>query len=262
MLPLSGLDLWSNASFWIGLVFCTFPLNLLVYGWNDVADFEIDQFNPRKGNFLFGALSTSKQIERLPYFIIAVFLFSLAFLLLSAPPVILLYLLLMIVVNWLYNKRKNGLRTRPPFELIAQIGYLLIVPFSMAINDVNFIHPAIWIYLFLFAMQSHLMGEVMDIDSDRMSGRKTTATQIGMRKTKILIMGIVLVEILIMFLVFGEIVFGSFLLGVLLWLILDAFVIFKANRYSLLQMKIFSVGSNVIAIATMIYVYFFGEKFF
>jgi len=228
MLPLSGLDLWSTPTFWIGLLFCTFPLNLLVYGWNDIADFEIDQFNPRKGNFLFGALSTRKQIERLPFFIIAIFLFSLAFLLLAAPNSIMLYLFLMLMVNWLYNKRKGGLRTRPPFELISQIGYLLIVPFSMAINEVDFIHPAIWVYLFLFAMQSHLMGEVMDIDSDRMSGRKTTATQIGMRKTKILI----------------------------------AFVIFKSNRYSLLQMKIFSLGSNVIAIATMIYVYLFGDKFF
>jgi len=262
MLPLSGSEPWSHPVFWVGLLFCVFPLNLLVYGWNDIADFEIDQYNPRKGNFWFGAVSSKQQIEKLPYFICAVMLVSLAFLIPSSPSSILFWLSLMILINWLYNKRENGLRTRPPFELMAQVGYLMIVPFSMEINGVDGIHSAMWIYLFLFAMQSHLMGEVMDIDSDRSTGRKTTATHIGAIKTKILIMILVLLEVMIMFLIFQEWVFGGFLLAVLVWLLLDAFILFRSKRYSIFQMKIFSAGSNLIAIATMIYVYFYGDKFF
>ena len=261
MLPLSGTSPWTSAAFWIGLAFCTFPLNLLVYGWNDIADFELDQFNPRKGNLLFGAVSTKEQIEKLPFYIIAVMLSALAVVLLSAPMIILLWLVLMIVINWLYNRRKNGLRTMPPFELVAQIGYLMVVPFSMEMNGIDGIHPAMWLYLFLFAMQSHLMGEVMDIDADRRGGRKTTATQIGARKTKMLIMTLVLLEIILMFLVFDEVFFGSFLVAVLLWLIIDAFILFKSKRYSFIQMKLFSISSNIIAVATMIYVYFYGSKF-
>lgn len=262
MLPLCGMNPWTSEAFWIGLIFCTLPLNLLVYGWNDVADYEIDKFNPRKGNYLFGALSSAKQIEKLPYYIIAVFLFSFLLVIIYSPSSILIWLFFMLIINWLYNKRKNGLRTRPPLELMSQVGYLLIVPFSMDINGIDFIQPAMWLYLFLFAMQSHLMGEVMDIDSDRSSGRKTTATVLGMFRTKLLIMLLVLFEILIMFFAFGEIVFGGFLIFVLIWLMLDAFLIFKSNRYSIVQMKVFSVASNLIAIATMVYVYFNGDKFF
>ena len=44
-----------SAGFWLGLLYVTFPLGLIIYGWNDIADADIDSFNPRKGTFLFGA---------------------------------------------------------------------------------------------------------------------------------------------------------------------------------------------------------------
>merc|ERR1719421_2292753 len=49
------LELFASARFLVGLAYCTYPLNLLVYLMNDIADIEVDKNNPRKGDGPFGA---------------------------------------------------------------------------------------------------------------------------------------------------------------------------------------------------------------
>src|SRR5215467_9622853 len=41
MLPLGGRHVFSSVSFWLGMVYVTFPMGLLLYGWNDYVDFEV-----------------------------------------------------------------------------------------------------------------------------------------------------------------------------------------------------------------------------
>jgi len=67
-------------------------------------------------------------------------------------------------------------------------------------------------------MQSHLMGEVMDVVPDRKAGRQTTATKIGVVKTKSLIILIVFCEVSLLFVIYHEFVFGGMLAIGLLWL--------------------------------------------
>src|SRR5260370_7552083 len=67
MLPLGGRNLFSSVPFWLGLAYVTFPMGLLLYGWNDYVDFDVDRVNPRKGPFLFGARGTIEQLRRLPF---------------------------------------------------------------------------------------------------------------------------------------------------------------------------------------------------
>ena len=110
----------------------------------------------------------------------------------------------LLLINFLYNHPKYGLSSKPPLELICQIGYLLIVPFSLWLNEASPLPWQTYLYLMLFAFQSHLMGEVMDIEPDHKSGRKTTATLLGMQKTKLLIIAIVLLEVGLLFYVYKE----------------------------------------------------------
>ncbi|MEM8908317.1 MAG: UbiA family prenyltransferase, partial [Bacteroidota bacterium] len=133
---------------------------------------------------------------------------------------------------------------------------LLIVPFSSLLNQTPPLPWQTYFYLLLFAFQSHLMGEVMDIEPDRKSGRRTTATVLGMKKTKLLIMAIVLGEIAILFFSFQEYLFGGMLVAAFLWLLLDLFVIYKTQTYTLAQMKLFGLLSNVLAILSMAYVWY------
>jgi 4-hydroxybenzoate polyprenyltransferase len=67
MLPLGGRHVFNSWPFWLGMVYVTFPMGLLLYEWNDYVDFEVDRVNPRKGSFLFGARGSMEQLRQLPW---------------------------------------------------------------------------------------------------------------------------------------------------------------------------------------------------
>ncbi len=66
MLPLGQRAVFHSLAFWLGALYVSFPMGLLLYGWNDIVDYEADRLNPRKGTFLFGARGTREQLRRLP----------------------------------------------------------------------------------------------------------------------------------------------------------------------------------------------------
>lgn len=259
LLPTSQVDhIWQTIPFWIGLVYITFPLNFLVYGWNDIVDYEADQVNPRKDNFWFGAKGKKEQLASLWKALVGVQVICLPVLFYYMGLPMLWLMLAFIFVNGLYNLPKHGLRSTPPLELFCQVGYLLIAPFSTYINDLANLPSITYLYLFLFACQSHLMGEVMDIEADRLAHKKTTATVIGMKWTKLLIITIVAIEVGLLIFIFEDLIFAGILGMGLVWLLLDLLLIFKTNRYTLFQMKLFAVLSNIVAIISMAYVWYSG----
>src|SRR3989475_6840623 len=67
LVPAGERNVFHQPAFWLGLLYVTFPLGLLIYGWNDIVDFEVDRFNPRKGTYLFGARGTPERLARLPW---------------------------------------------------------------------------------------------------------------------------------------------------------------------------------------------------
>lgn len=252
------MDIWNSSAFWLGFLYVTFPINFLVYGWNDIVDREIDLKNPRKGNFWFGARGSKQQLDslwkviaivQLPFFIFFTYLkgWKMALLFLSFT-----------IINGLYNLPKHGLRSNPPWELLCQVGYLLIVPLSILINETTPLPWQTYFYLLLFAFQSHLIGEIMDIGPDRLSGRRTTATLLGTKRTKLLVIFIVSLEVSLLFFVFKEYIFGGMLGIGLLWLIIDLVLVFKTKIYTLEQMKLFGFLSNIVAICSMAYVWYSG----
>ncbi len=258
MLPFGGQQFWVEPLFWVGLLYVCFPLNFLIYGWNDIVDYETDQLNPRKDSYLFGAKGTKEQLAQLPKTIALVqVVFCLFFIAVEGWKMLMLFSVLGLILI-AYNFPKHGLRTMPGFDLAAQFGYLLVVPFSIMVNDLADLRWLTYFYLFLFAVQSQLIGEVMDITPDRKAGRTTTATTLGMRGTKALIILIVAIETGLLLFVYGDYIFGGMLGMGLIWLLLDLFVIYKTQRYTLEQMQLFGVGSNVIALVSMVYVWWSG----
>ena len=261
LLPTSQMDIWYSIPFYLGLFYVTFPLNFMVYGWNDIYDQQTDAHNPRKDSFWFGAKGSPDQLKNLFKYIIAVQFIIYPMFIIIVGPKMLLLLFGFMIINALYNWPIYGLKSSPPFELICQFGYILVVPFSMLLNETESLSIFTYIYLFLFAVQSHLMGEVMDIESDKKAGRKTTATVIGIIKTKILIISIVLSEIALLMLVFNDLPFTLMLIGALCWLLLDLLFIFKNKNYTIGQMKFFGLSSNLLAILSMSYMWYSGCLF-
>ena len=151
-----------------------------------------------------------------------------------------------------------SLRSHPPLELLCQVGYLLVVPLSIWVNQLEGLPWQTYLYLFLFAMQSHIMGEVMDIVPDGKAGRKTTGTVLGTKRTKLLIIGIVMLEVALLFSIYQEYIFGGLLAIGLVWLLLDVFIIYKDKQYTVFEMKLFALMSNVVAVMSMAYVWWSG----
>ncbi len=250
---------WENPIFWIGLVFVSFPLNFLVYGLNDCNDVASDQINPRKGNFLFGAKASAKYLSLVPKRIIIVQLPFLVFFSFYSGWLMILLLAFMIGINIIYNFQPIRLKERPPFEILIQVGYVFVVLFSIVLNDLSMLPWQTLVYLCLFAFQAHIAGEIMDIEPDLRSGKRTTATLIGRRNSKLLMLGLLLLETYLLLHWFQEIFLAGFLGLFSIWLVLDIFLIFKSKPYSLKQMKLFGIGMNLMAICSMIWLVLTGN---
>jgi len=255
ILPTVGTAVWNSPAFWVGLFYVSFPLNVLVYGWNDIVDVDIDLYNPRKDTYIFGAKGTDQELTALPTFIFAVQLLTWPILVYLSSWNILWVLLGTVFFCWIYNAKGWGLRSVPPLELFCQIGYLLVLPLSSMLNESALPDWRVWVYVILFCLQSQLIGEVMDIVPDRKGGRRTTGTELGKGHTKLVIIGIVMAESFLIWYWFSDVYFALGLLAFVIWLCLDRFVLYKNREYSMMEFYLFGYGSNIIALISMFYVW-------
>ena len=107
----------------------------------------------------------------------------------------------------------------------------------------------------LFAMHSHLFGEVMDIGPDRSSGRRTTATEIGAVPSKLLIAAILCVESALVWWYFRDLEIAVFLLAGALWFLADAAWLWRDSAYSPQAMKLFMWAWNGAALLGILWDY-------
>ena len=255
----NAVDFWLNVNFWLGLFFVTFPLNYLVYGLNDYNDIDADAVNARKGDFLFGAKASRSQLKGvLTKITILTFIFVVAFTFISGFKMFLL-LLFMVVVNILYNFKPFRIKERPPFEILIQVGYVVTVFFSTELNNLEALPWQTLVYLSLFAFQAHIAGEIMDIEPDLASGKRTTATLIGRNNSKLLMLLILVCESVLVWYWFKDVVLASFLGLFSAFMLLDIFVIFKGRAYTLPEMKLFGYLINLSALASMLWVLYSGK---
>jgi len=251
LLPLGQRHVFDSAGFWVGLFYVTLPLGLIIYGWNDIADAEIDRFNPRKGTFLFGAKGSSEQLRRLPVYIAVVQIVFAAGLLYFDGARVLLWFLGLVLFTAIYNLPRYGLKSHPPFDILNQAGYLLVFILSSWLNHAPQLRWPAMLFGAMFAMHSHVFGEIMDIEPDRASGRRTTATVIGPIPAKLLICAMLSGEAFLVWKCIGDVwISGALLFGVV-WFLLDAALLWRNRPYSLAAMRVFMLGWNAIALASM-----------
>ena len=255
LLPLGQRHVFHAVEFWLGLIYVTFPLGLIIYGWNDIADADIDSFNPRKGTFLFGARGSQKQLQRLPLQIALVqVLFALVFAYLVGARS-LLWFAGLVLFTAIYNLPRYGLKSHPPFDILNQAGYLLVFVLSSWLNHAPQLRWPAMLFGALFAMHSHVFGEIMDIVPDHASGRCTTATVIGAVLSKFLICAMLAAEALLVWKCFGDLwISGALAFGVI-WFLADALVLWRDRPYTLAEMRVFMLGWNAIALASMPWVW-------
>lgn len=251
LLPMSGIEMFESPAFWVGAVYVCFPLGLLLYGWNDLGDCETDRLNPRKDSWLFGARPGDVLRGRLPWIIAAVQLpFAIAFIWMAGPKMA-IWFLAVLLVNATYNNW--GWKGIPVLDIANQVGYLLIFLLASWLCELDQLPAAVWAFSALFAMQSHVFGQLMDIDEDKQAGRRSTAIVLGHRRTKMLLAIMMMIETAIAAAFFQGTVVAIFMAMGSAFFAMDA--VFGPPRYPVLFTKAFFVGWNVIVIATMYWVW-------
>jgi 4-hydroxybenzoate polyprenyltransferase len=253
LMPLGRTFDWHRMAFWAGLFYIVFPLSLLLYGVNDIVDAEGDRHNPRKGSYLFGSRGADQQLLDLRPQIAAWQLPFLYLFWIFAGLRILLWFGAILLAVYLYNARPVALKGRPPFDVLIQASYLLIFILSSWINNVPQLPWQTFVFGALFAMHSHVFGEIMDIEPDQRSGRRTLATQIGRVPAKFFAASLLCIECVLVSRYFADRVIASFLAIGIAWFLLDALFVWKKRPYSTFEMRLFLLGWNLAAVLGIVW---------
>lgn len=170
-----GLD----TTFVIATLFFLIPYNLLMYGINDVFDYESDMQNPRKGGIegaveakqYHGLILRSSVLLSLPFVAALVVVGTL-------PANIVLSVVLFAVIS--YSFKGLRFKEKPVLDSITSSAHF-VGPLVYALALFDFPTTA-WPYViafFLWGMASHAFGAVQDIVPDRSGGLASIATVFG-----------------------------------------------------------------------------------
>lgn len=258
LLPVAQRPVWDSPAFWLGVFFVSFPFGLLIYGLNDVADRENDRRNTRKGTFLFGSLGTDEQLRKLPWIVALVHLpFAVLFTVWLGLHMLGWYATL-VAATCIYNLPRYGFKNFPVVDVLIQAAYLLVFYVSSAINHVPQLPWQTMFFGVMFAMHSHLLGEVMDVIPDRMDGRHTTALVIGTVPTKLLISAFLAGEAVLVNRAFDDRIIPVILACGAGWFVFDA-IYFRARTYPDWLTRLFLLSWNVVALASAWFVWSSGD---
>jgi 4-hydroxybenzoate polyprenyltransferase len=192
--PFGAAYFFSTGKFdWIFLLGCFFfliPYNLLMYGVNDVFDYESDLRNPRKGG-IEGALLDPKyhRITLILAFGIAS-PFAIALSLVNSTATLWLWLTLFAVVAY----SLKGLRFKEiPFldSVTSSLHFVgpMLVGLAMAQAQITSAHLIAIAAFFIWGMASHAFGAVQDVRADREAKIASIATALGARQTTRIALG-------------------------------------------------------------------------
>ncbi len=167
--------------FWLGFVYFTFPANLLIYGVNDIFDYETDKLNPKKVKY--ETLVTPKERIRLWLFILATNTpFILALYLIN--PVTSMGILGFLFLGIQYSALPIRAKSRPFLDSLFNILYIFpgIIGYSLFSLSLNLDYRLL-ISAGLWTMAMHTYSAIPDIKADRASHTPTIATVLGAKLT-------------------------------------------------------------------------------
>ena len=176
-----GLDV----AFWVGCAYFLVPYNLLMYGINDVFDYESDLRNPRKGG-VEGAL-LDRRMHR-PTIIAAIItnVPFLAYLVLVGSPLSWLVLAVSVLAVIAYSAKGLRFKEKPFLDSVTSSTHFVSpAVYGLVLAGAVFT-PQLWALLaafFLWGMASHAFGAVQDVIADREADISSIATAIGARET-------------------------------------------------------------------------------
>lgn len=187
----------------IGTLFFLIPYNLLMYGINDVFDYESDIRNPRKGG-IEGAITPKKYHSLIVWSSILLSLpFVVAMVAMGTP---MSALVLAIVLFFVIAYSVKGLRFKEiPFldSVTSSIHFVGPLVYAYALMGAT---PGAWLVagaFFAWGVASQSFGAVQDVVPDREASIKSIATVLGAQPTVWFAASMYIVSILLTALVGG-----------------------------------------------------------
>jgi 4-hydroxybenzoate polyprenyltransferase len=174
----------------VGTLYFLIPYNLLMYGINDVFDYESDLRNPRKGG-IEGALAdpaTARVVHRRILWACAVTNVPVvAWLLLlgdAAAAAVLAVVVLLVVA---YSAPLLRFKERPVVDSVTSAMHFVgPLWYAVVLADADLGGRAVWPVLVAFVawgVASHAFGAVQDVRADREGGLASVATVLGAHRT-------------------------------------------------------------------------------
>lgn len=201
-----------NAFFWITSFFFFIPYNLLMYGINDVYDYESDLRNPRKGGIEGGLLPPELHRPTLwaSFSLTAPFV---AYIAAASAGNVLALIAFLGTIFFVVAYSIKGLRYKEiPFldSISSSIHFVGPALFAVALaGDFSFEILISLTAFFLWGAASHAFGAVQDIRADREAGIASIATVLGARATVRFSLVLYLIAALILLLLPGRFVFSA-----------------------------------------------------
>lgn len=169
--------------FVVGTLYFLIPYNILMYGINDVFDYESDMRNPRKGGIEGAVLAKRLHAPIIWTSVVSNALFGLP-LLFAGDIVAAVVLLAVVFFVVAYSAPILRFKERPVIDSLTSSAHF-VGPMVFALSLVGWPAAAtpVVIAFFLWGMASHAFGAVQDILADREAKIGSIATVFGARTT-------------------------------------------------------------------------------
>ena len=169
---------FADPLFWVGMLFFLWPANFFLYGLNDFADRDTDQWNPKKGNY--EGLYVSDKDKTLLMICGGVLVSSLFFGWLLPSIESQYVLLLWLLLSAFYSVGPLRLKSRLFLDSLSNVLYILPgVIVYLAYKPLSELSWPLVIGAWTWAMGMHLFSALPDIAADRNAKVKTTAVWLG-----------------------------------------------------------------------------------
>jgi 4-hydroxybenzoate polyprenyltransferase len=179
---LQGLSFFSDWRYWVFALYFLIPANILIYGINDIFDYETDKLNPKKGDNAYEALVPPERQRSLWKWIIFTNVPFFFFVPLSTP--LILSFLAFVFFASFYSAQPIRAKAKPIIDSLFSAGHYTatgVFGYYLAGGE-SF--PAVGIIAgLLWAVAMHAYSAVPDIKADFEAGLHTIAIMIGKQRT-------------------------------------------------------------------------------
>ena len=179
---LNGFSFFSDWRYWIFALYFLIPANILIYGINDIFDYETDKLNPKKGDDAYEALVPPERQHSLWKWILFTNIPFFFFVPLSLP--LILSFFAFVFFASFYSAEPIRAKAKPVIDSLFSAGHYVatgVFGYFLAGGE-SF--PFIGIIAgMLWAVAMHAYSAVPDIKADLQAGLQTIAIMIGEKRT-------------------------------------------------------------------------------